>query len=153
MPLTDFFKNIRDVPRDGSCFYHCCLLWLFYTGQPFVGNVGQFRNSVYRHFSRVLTTTANDRPFRNAISELLPDFQGLRRTVMSNVGSGIWNRHHDFNRSVGVEHFCDVYRHIPIMAHYLGRDMIVYNTSDQTTTIFHYNDVTNTVQTLIHNDG
>ena len=72
---------------------------------------------------------------------------------MANVGLGIWNRHHDFTRPVGVEHYYDVYRHIPAMTHYLDIDIIMYNIADQTTTIFVYNDVTSIVQTMIYNDG
>ena len=25
--ILSYFQNIRDVPRDGSCFYHCCMLF------------------------------------------------------------------------------------------------------------------------------
>eukprot|EP00956_Cyclotella_meneghiniana_P024602 scaffold49665_cov109-Cyclotella_meneghiniana.AAC.2 len=77
--LLSYFQNIRDVPRDGSCFYHCCMLWLYYTGQAFNGTVSQFRHDVYRHLSRVLATLANERPFRDAIGDLLPDFRISRR--------------------------------------------------------------------------
>eukprot|EP00956_Cyclotella_meneghiniana_P020820 scaffold37213_cov43-Cyclotella_meneghiniana.AAC.1 len=136
--ILSYFQNIRDVPRDGHAFN---------------GNVTQFRQDVYRHLSRVLATNANERPFRDAVGHLLADFRGPRRTVMANVGSGIWERGQDFSRPVGVQHYCDVFRHIPAMSHYLANDIIVYNTADETTTIFVYNDVLSNVTTFLYNDG
>eukprot|EP00956_Cyclotella_meneghiniana_P025347 scaffold52669_cov40-Cyclotella_meneghiniana.AAC.13 len=69
---------------------------------------------------------------QQAADQPLPNFQRPRRTAMANVGSGIWNRHHDFTRPVRVEHNCDVFRHIPVMAHYLSNDVIIHNTIHKT---------------------
>lgn len=84
MPLGAFF-DVIDVPADGHCAYHCFMGWLSFFGTPFLGTLAMFRNAIYIHLSRNLSANVNERPYRDAAGEVLPDFRGLRRSVIGEV--------------------------------------------------------------------
>lgn len=152
MPLGAFF-DVIDVPADGHCAYHCFMGWLSFFGTPFLRTLAMFRNAIYIHLSRNLSADVNERPYRDAAGEVLPDFRGLRRSVIGEVGRAIWNRQVDFSLPVGVAYYCDVFKHMPIISQFLRRDIVIYNTEDVTTTFFVFDMETDNVKVLIYNEG
>lgn len=147
--LSDVFE-CRSIPGDGNCFLHCCKLSAFLDGfddlygTPTVyyetknHSMTFYRHQIFRYLANVLLDNVRTRPFQDCIGNVLPDFQGSRRTVLRGAASKIWGRWINFDKGAKREYYCDIIVLFSIIAHMQRRDVTVYDVSNTVTYIFIY---------------